>query len=83
MFKVLKYPANDGNFCRVDMIDVIMKEEFKKILIDDLVDRLITNPANNEFEKFLEQLELKILKYERREQDHGSQSQNCELYIIF
>jgi hypothetical protein len=28
MFKALKYPANDGNFCRVDMIDVIVKEEF-------------------------------------------------------
>jgi hypothetical protein len=26
MFKALKYPANDVNFCRVDMIDVIVKE---------------------------------------------------------
>jgi hypothetical protein len=26
MFKVLKYPTNDGNFCRVNMIDVIVKE---------------------------------------------------------
>jgi hypothetical protein len=25
MFKALKYPANDDNFCRVDMIDVIVK----------------------------------------------------------
>jgi hypothetical protein len=30
MFKGLKYSANDGNFYRVDMIDVIVKEEFKK-----------------------------------------------------
>jgi hypothetical protein len=56
MFKVLKYPANDGDFCRVDMIDVIVKEEFEKLSIDDLVDRLITYPTNKEFERFLEQL---------------------------
>jgi hypothetical protein len=56
MFKVLKYPANDGNFCRVDMIDVIVKEEFEKLSIDDMVDRLITYPTNKEFERFLEQL---------------------------
>jgi gag-polyprotein putative aspartyl protease len=29
MFKALKYPANDGNFCRVDKIDVIVKEDLK------------------------------------------------------
>jgi hypothetical protein len=79
MFKALKYPANDGNFCRMDMIDVIVKEEFKKLSIDDPIDRLITYPANKEFERFLEQLELKILKSEGKEQDRGSQSQNHEL----
>jgi hypothetical protein len=26
MIKALKYPANDDNFCKVDMIDVIVKE---------------------------------------------------------
>jgi hypothetical protein len=79
MFKTLKYPANDGNFCSVDMIDVILQEEFKKLSIDDLIDQLITYLANKEFERFLEQLELEILKSEGKEQNHGSQSQNHEL----
>jgi hypothetical protein len=38
MFKALKYPANDGNLCMVDMIDVIVKEEFEKLSIDDPID---------------------------------------------
>jgi hypothetical protein len=38
IFKALKYPANDGNFCMVDMIDVIVKEEFEKLSIDDSID---------------------------------------------
>jgi hypothetical protein len=79
MFKVLKYPANDGNFYRVDIIDVIVKEEFEKLSIDYPIDRLITHPANKEFERFLEQLKLEILKSKGKEQDHGSQSQNHEL----
>jgi hypothetical protein len=45
IFKALKYPANYGNFCRVDMIDLIMKEKFEKLSIDDPIDRLITYPA--------------------------------------
>jgi hypothetical protein len=45
MFKASKYPANYDNFCRVDMIDVIVKEKFKKLSIDDPIDRLITYPA--------------------------------------
>jgi hypothetical protein len=67
MFKALKYLANDGNFCRVDMIDVIVKEKFEKLSIDDPIDRLITYPANKDFKRFLEQLELKILKSEGKE----------------
>jgi hypothetical protein len=66
MFKALKSPANDGNFCRMDMIDMIIKEEFKKLSIDDPIDRLITYPADKEFERFLEQIELEILKSEAR-----------------
>jgi hypothetical protein len=54
MFKTLKYPANDGNFCKIDMIDVIVKEEFEKLSNDDPIDRLITHPANKEFERFFE-----------------------------
>jgi hypothetical protein len=73
MFKALKYSANDDNFCKVDMIDVIVKEEFEKLIVDDLIDCLITHPTNQEFERFLEQLELAILKSEGRDQDHGSQ----------
>jgi hypothetical protein len=61
------------------MIDVIVKEEFEKLSIDDPIDRLITYPANKEFERFIEQLELEILKSEEKETDHGSQSQNHEL----
>jgi hypothetical protein len=52
MFKALKYPVNDGNFYRVDMIDMIVKEEFEKLAIDNPVDRLITYPANNDLEFF-------------------------------
>jgi hypothetical protein len=54
MFKALKYSVNDDNFYRVDMIDVIVKEEFEKLSIDDPIDRLITYSANKEFERFLE-----------------------------
>jgi hypothetical protein len=50
MFKTLKYPANDGNFYRVDKIDVIVKEEFEKLSVDDPIDQLITYPADKEFE---------------------------------
>jgi hypothetical protein len=64
MFKALKYPANDGNFCRVDMIDVIVKEEFKKLSIVDSIDRWVTHPSDREFERFLEQMELEISKSE-------------------
>jgi hypothetical protein len=52
MFKNLKYPANDGNFCRVDKIDVIVKEEFEKLSVDDPIDQLITYSADKEFERF-------------------------------
>jgi hypothetical protein len=79
MFKALKYPANDGNFYRVDMIDVIVKEKIEELSINDPVDRLIIYPTNKEFERFHKQLEFEILKFERKEQDHGSQSQNHEL----
>jgi hypothetical protein len=76
MFKALKYPANDDNFCRVDMIDVIVKEEFKKLSIDDPIDRLITYPADKEFERFLEQMELKILKSEGKGQETEETTEN-------
>jgi hypothetical protein len=52
MFKTLKYPVNGGNFYRIDMIDMIVKEEFEKMAIDNPVDRLITYPANNDLEFF-------------------------------
>jgi hypothetical protein len=57
MFKALKYLTNDDNFCRVDMIDVIVNEEIGKLINDHSIDRLIIYPANDDLEKFLEQLE--------------------------
>jgi hypothetical protein len=80
MFKALKYPANDGNFCRVDMIDVIVKEEFEKLSIADSIDILVSHPSDGEFERFLEQLELEISKSnERRHKTtHPAENlQNC------
>jgi hypothetical protein len=80
MFKALKYPANDGNFCRVDKIDVIVKEEFEKLSVDDPIDRLITYPADKEFERFFKQMELKISKSEGKGQETEEptkNSQNC------
>jgi hypothetical protein len=80
MFKALKYPANDDNFYRVDMIDMIVKEEFEKLSIDDPIDRLITYPADKEFESFLEQMELEILKSEgngQETEETTENSQNC------
>jgi CO dehydrogenase/acetyl-CoA synthase beta subunit len=69
MFKVLKYLANDGNFCRVDMIDVIVKEEFEKLSVDDPIDRLITYHTDKEFKRFLEQMKLDISKSEEKGQE--------------
>jgi hypothetical protein len=80
MFKPLKYPANDGNFCRVDKIDVIVKEEFEKLSVNDPIDRLITYPADKEFESFLEQMELEISKSEEKRHETAEpaeNSQNC------
>jgi hypothetical protein len=88
MFKVLKYPANDGNFCRVDMIDVIVKEEFEKLSVDDSIDRLIMYPTDKEFKRFLEQMKLDISKSEEKGQETEEiaettgNSQNCGLKKI-
>jgi hypothetical protein len=86
MLKALKYPTNDGNFCRVDMIDVIVKEKFEKLSIDDPIDRLITYPADKEFESFLEQMELEISKSEEKRHEKAEpteNSQNCGPKKIF
>jgi hypothetical protein len=86
MFKAFKYPTNDGNFCRVDMIDVIVKEEFEKLSVDDPIDRLITYPADKEFKSFLEQMELEISKFEEKRQkkaESAENSQNCGPKEIF
>jgi gag-polyprotein putative aspartyl protease len=86
MFKALKYPTNDGNFCRVDMIDVIIKEEFEKLSVDDPIDRLIMYPADKEFEIFLEQMELEISKSEEKRHETAEpaeNSQNCGPKEIF
>jgi hypothetical protein len=86
MFKALKYPTNNGNFCRVDMIDVIVKEEFEKLSVDDPIDRLITYPADKEFESFLEQMELEISKSEEKRHETAEpakNSQNCGPKEIF
>jgi hypothetical protein len=86
MFKALKYPANDGNFCRVDKIDVIVKEEFEKLSVDDPIDRLITYPADKEFERFFKQMELEISKSEGKGQETeepAENSQNCGPKEIF
>jgi hypothetical protein len=80
IFKALKYPANDGNFYRVDMIDVIVKEEFEKLSVDDPIDRLITYPADKEFKRFFKQKELEISKSEGKGQETEEtteNSQNC------
>jgi hypothetical protein len=76
MFKSLKYPANDGNFCRVDKIDVIVKEEFEKLSVDDPIDRLIMYPADKEFERFFKQMELKISKSEGKGQETEEPAEN-------
>jgi hypothetical protein len=78
MFKALKYPANDGNFCRVDMIDVIVKEEFEKLSVDDPIDRLITYPADKEFERFFKQMELEISKFEGKGQETEETAENSQ-----
>jgi gag-polyprotein putative aspartyl protease len=86
MFKALKYPANDGNFCRVDKIDVIVKEEFEKLSVDDPIDQLITYPADKEFERFFKQMELKISKSEwkgQKTEEPAENSQNCGSNEIF
>jgi hypothetical protein len=80
MFKVLKYPTNDSNFCRVDMIDVIVKEEFKKLSVDDPIDRLITYLADKEFESFLEQMELEISKSEVKRHETTEPAENSQNY---
>jgi hypothetical protein len=76
MFKALKYPANDGNFCRVDMIDVIVREEFEKLSVDDPIDRLITYPADKKFKRFFKQKELEISKSEGK----GKETENSQNY---
>jgi glutaredoxin-related protein len=76
MFKALKYPANDGNFCRVDMIDVIVKEEFEKVSITDSIDKLVSHPSDGEFERFLEQLELDISKSKERRHETAHSAEN-------
>jgi hypothetical protein len=78
MFKALKYPTNDGNFYRVDMIDVIVKEEFEKLSVDDSIDRLITYPSDGEFERFLEQMELEISKSEERRHKTAQPAENFQ-----
>jgi hypothetical protein len=86
MIKALKYPTNDGNFYRVDMIDVIVKKKFEKLSVDDPIDRLITYPADKEFESFLEQMELEISKSEEKGQETEEleeKSQNCGPKEIF
>jgi hypothetical protein len=86
MFKTLKYLANDGNFCRVDKIDVIVKEEFEKLSVDYPIDRLITYPADKEFERFFKQMELEISKSEGERQETeepAKSSQNCGPKEIF
>jgi hypothetical protein len=86
MFKASKYPANDGNFYRVDKIDVIVKEEFEKLSVDDPIDRLITSPADKEFERFFKEMELEISKSEGKGQETeepAENSQNCGLKEIF
>jgi hypothetical protein len=72
----LKYPANDDNFCRVDMIDVIVKEEFEKLSVNDSIDRLVTHPSDREFEKFLEQMELEISKFEGKRHETAEPAEN-------
>jgi hypothetical protein len=78
MFKALKHPINDGNFCRVDMIDVIVKEEFKKISIADSIDKLVTHPSDVIFERFLEQMELEISKSEERRHETAQPPENFQ-----
>jgi hypothetical protein len=82
MFKALKYPANDGNFCRVDMIDVIVKEEFEKVSIFDLINKLVSHPSDGEFERFLEQLELDISKSKERRHEFGDTKQHIQQKIF-
>jgi hypothetical protein len=82
----LKYPANDGNFCRVDKIDVIVKEEFEKLSVNDPINRLITYHADKEFKSFLEQMELEISKSEEKRQETEEPAenfQNCKPKEIF
>jgi hypothetical protein len=78
MFKALKYPANDGNFYKVDMIDVIVKEEFEKVSIADSIDKLVSHPSDGEFERFLEQLELEISKSKERRHETAHLAENLQ-----
>jgi hypothetical protein len=80
MFKALKYPANDDNFCRVDKIDVIVKEEFETLSVDDPIDRLITYPADKEFERFFKEMELEISKSEGKGQEIEEPTENSQNY---
>jgi hypothetical protein len=58
------------------MIYVMVKEEYGRLVIDDLVDLLIIFFADNDLEKFLEQLESKILKSETEKHNCGQKFQN-------
>jgi hypothetical protein len=65
---------------------VIVKEEFEKLSVIDLIDRLVTHPSDMEFERFLEQIELKISKSEEKRHETAElaeDSQNCEPKKIF
>jgi RNA processing factor Prp31 len=73
-------------FCRVDKIDVIVKEEFEKLSIANSIDKLVTHPSDGEFERSLEQMELKISKSEEKRHEIAEpteNSQNCGPKEIF
>jgi hypothetical protein len=67
-----------GDIPRVDMIDIIVKEEFEKLSVDDPIDRLITYPADKEFERFFKQMELEISKSEEKRQETEEPAENSQ-----
>jgi hypothetical protein len=52
MINAIKYPSNNSNVCMINMIEGIVREEFRRMTISDPVNQLITFFAEDELKDF-------------------------------